>query len=255
MDIVDIPVDQITPGPLRDIDQKHVDALAASIKDVGLNHPISVVRLEKGYRAAAGNHRLAAFKQLGLATIPCRVLDTQDPASTLRISCAENAVRKQMTFTQTADVVKTYAELEEITKSEAAKRLHFSQSFVSKCIKAEERLTPKSKKLISDAKLGDSLAYMLSQETEPKAQELLVEKAIKENWTRKDIEAHFRAQRSATVKFDYCYGGQHLSVDVPKDISFEDIVTFLRGFVKQLSKHSSLTVVTAARVIKEQCRA
>jgi hypothetical protein len=74
-----------------------VSDLAQSIVDVGLLNPITVREWHGGYRLVAGERRLTAFKQLGLASIPVRVArDIADARDALVAERDENTARKPM---------------------------------------------------------------------------------------------------------------------------------------------------------------
>ena len=64
--VLEIDIDEIEVGEtLIPIDQRRVDALVESIRDVGLLQPISV----SGRRLIAGRHRLEACRALGRSQI------------------------------------------------------------------------------------------------------------------------------------------------------------------------------------------
>lgn len=74
-----------------------VSDLAKSIVDVGLLNPITVREWHGGYRLVAGERRLTAFRQLGLAEIPARVArDIADARDALVAERDENTARKPM---------------------------------------------------------------------------------------------------------------------------------------------------------------
>ncbi len=74
-----------------------VSDLAQSIVEVGLLNPITVREWHGGYRLVAGERRLTAFKQLGLAEIPARVArDIGDARDALVAERDENTARKPM---------------------------------------------------------------------------------------------------------------------------------------------------------------
>jgi ParB family chromosome partitioning protein len=93
-----IRVDSIKVGkrmrPLGDI-----DALIASIREVGLLTPIVVTR---GRRLISGLHRLAAFKALGRRTIPAIVLAVSRDEAQLR-EIDENLARKDLSLLERAE--------------------------------------------------------------------------------------------------------------------------------------------------------
>ena len=70
----------ITPRR-RKLDAAKVAALADSIKEIGLQHPISVwsETTDSEVHLVAGLHRVEAVKKLGWDDIPCFFLSLDDP--------------------------------------------------------------------------------------------------------------------------------------------------------------------------------
>ncbi|MGF1639902.1 MAG: ParB N-terminal domain-containing protein [Rhodospirillales bacterium] len=82
---------------LRRLDEAKVAMLVASIRDIGLQTPISVAADEvDGWRLVAGLHRLEAARRLGHADIPCHVIDGTQPAAQLW-EIDENLMRSELT--------------------------------------------------------------------------------------------------------------------------------------------------------------
>jgi ParB family chromosome partitioning protein len=69
--LITLPLDDIRVGKRHRRDMGDIDALAQSIEDIGLLHPIIV---DEGGRLLAGARRLAACKRLGWRKIPVKVL-------------------------------------------------------------------------------------------------------------------------------------------------------------------------------------
>lgn len=92
-------------GRLRTTDQKQVNALKASIGEVGLLNPITVYPkqiyrnsiLVDGYGLIAGAHRLEAARQLGWTEIEANVLDLQDANDRIIAECDENLCGTSLT--------------------------------------------------------------------------------------------------------------------------------------------------------------
>jgi len=95
----DIPVKQIERNPYQprhEFNEDYIKELAASIKSEGLLQPV-VVRTVEGdkFQLIAGERRLRAFKHLGYAEIPARVIKATD-ASSATISLIENLQRQDL---------------------------------------------------------------------------------------------------------------------------------------------------------------
>src|SRR4051812_32934376 len=79
--MLEVAVDAVVPNPRQPrsvFDDETLDALAASIAEVGVLQPIVVRRAASGYELIAGERRLRAAKKAGLATIPVVVRDSDD---------------------------------------------------------------------------------------------------------------------------------------------------------------------------------
>ncbi len=93
-----IAVDNIQEnGNIRQVGD--IDDLAASIQAHGIINPITVTNdfgMSTQYRVVAGHRRLAAAKRIGLAKVPCHVVD-KDSEALEEIPLSENITRMDMT--------------------------------------------------------------------------------------------------------------------------------------------------------------
>jgi N6-adenosine-specific RNA methylase IME4/ParB-like chromosome segregation protein Spo0J len=113
---VELSVEEITAGPRHRRDLGDIDALAASIADVGLLQPVVVT---PGKRLIAGARRLQAVKRLGWAAIPVTVAhNLADACAALRAERDENTCRKDFLITEKVALGERLQALE----AEAAKR-------------------------------------------------------------------------------------------------------------------------------------
>jgi ParB-like chromosome segregation protein Spo0J len=95
----------------RAIDEKAVSLLARSIKDIGLQYPITVVRGDgKRFILVAGRHRLEAFRANGADRIPVYVVKLS-PRDARMWEISENLHRAELTVTQRAEQIAEYAAL------------------------------------------------------------------------------------------------------------------------------------------------
>lgn len=68
-----LPLSQIRRPLPRSNDPTKVQALMASIAEIGLQEPIEVLEVEGEYYGFSGCHRYEACTRLGHATILCRI--------------------------------------------------------------------------------------------------------------------------------------------------------------------------------------
>ena len=94
----DIPLAEIVPNPYqprREINSRHIEELANSIKAEGLIQPI-VVRQQGGkFELIAGERRFRALQQLGRETIAARIIEASD-ASSATLALIENLQRENL---------------------------------------------------------------------------------------------------------------------------------------------------------------
>lgn len=107
------PIAAIRIGKRHRRDMGDIPALAASIADVGLLHPVVVTPQNE---LIAGERRLKAFKALGWTDIPVTVIDLD---KIVRGEFAENAERKNFTLSEAVAIKHA---LEPVERAEAKKR-------------------------------------------------------------------------------------------------------------------------------------
>jgi len=98
---LELPLDQIiVERQIRseiDLEEESFLAMKASIEKVGLLEPPLVMKCDSGYRLLSGERRLLACRELGIATIPVRVLENVvGEADVISIQLIENLVRKDL---------------------------------------------------------------------------------------------------------------------------------------------------------------
>ena len=73
-DEIEIDLIDLNPyQPRTNFNQKDIDELASSIKELGLIQPITIKTKDYGYELISGERRLRAFKILKLKSIPAYV--------------------------------------------------------------------------------------------------------------------------------------------------------------------------------------
>jgi N6-adenosine-specific RNA methylase IME4 len=105
--LVQLPLTDIKVGRRHRKDLGDVAALARSIEETGLLHPI-VVAADRT-TLIAGQRRLEAFRHLGRDTIPAHVVPLAD---VVRGEYAENVIRKDFTASEAVDIARAIRPLE-----------------------------------------------------------------------------------------------------------------------------------------------
>ncbi len=100
---MNIPIDQITTfDRVRQASRPQVDALVASIREVGLLNPITVAPTDGGFALVAGMHRLEACRVLGMTAVPAITLDL-DEHQRIIAECDENLCAPTLTASERAE--------------------------------------------------------------------------------------------------------------------------------------------------------
>jgi len=193
-----IPISQVKASPdnpRKHFDQAALDELAASIQEIGLLEPLIVIANGEGYDLVAGERRLRAMHQLGLAHAPCLIRElTPEQAAIARL--VENLQREQLDPLEEAHGYQQLVALG-LAQREVAEKVGRSQAHVSKRLSllklpaaALELVTEKDGLTIQDAL--ELTAYV----EDPEVIERVVaefKRIRKSSWDR----SHFTAGRSA----------------------------------------------------------
>lgn len=126
--------------PRRDFDQAAIDELADSIRRHGILQPLLVrprPNGETGYQLVAGERRWRAAQQVGLETIPCRVLDFQDQQVS-EAALEENLKRQDLNVLEKAQAFKDYLDRFGGTIEELGRQLSLNRATVSNMMRLLE---------------------------------------------------------------------------------------------------------------------
>ncbi|HEY0435269.1 MAG TPA: ParB/RepB/Spo0J family partition protein, partial [Phenylobacterium sp.] len=153
-ELVKIRLDQIKVGeqPRTLFELAETEALAESLRELGLQQPV-LVRQENGhYVLVAGERRVRAAQLLGWKDIDALVdvdLSTQPQIEVLKRQIAENAQRVGLhALDEARSFVRLYRE-EQMGPTEIAKLVGKDQSTVSNTIRWYEQATPEMHELIA----------------------------------------------------------------------------------------------------------
>ena len=179
--IPDVPLDLIERDELnarRTEQTVALEELKASIRKVGLIHPVLITKQPDGkFKLIVGQRRYAAFKQLGYTTIPAILINNVDDTTKLLISFSENISRRQLPYNDTIricdELYKTYShypKAERLTK--IAEEVGLSLSTVVKYL--SYRIIPdRVKDLVDKGKLDRSQAYRLTESLWPNSTKIV----------------------------------------------------------------------------------
>jgi len=122
--------------PRRHFDEEGIHALAESIRTHGLLHPIVVERRNGGFRLVAGERRLRAARQAGVASIPAIVRpSTESARHALELALVENLQRTQLSPLEEAAAYARLADAFGLSHEAIGLRMGRSRSAVSNTVR------------------------------------------------------------------------------------------------------------------------
>jgi ParB family chromosome partitioning protein len=173
-----------------------LEELMSSILDNGLLHPIVVRPLEDKFEVIAGNRRLEACKRLSLRKINCHVIELDDKEA-YEISLVENLQHSALDPFEEASALKKYVdELGYGSISELARRIHKSQTYVTRRIQLADEV-PVIRSLISSNQLTPSIAQEIAG-LGYYDKKVLAQAIVKNNLSRNRVRQIVRQMKSST---------------------------------------------------------
>ena len=126
--------------PRREFEQASIDELSESIRRHGLLQPLLVRARtdgEAGYQLIAGERRWRAAQQIGLETVPCRVIQFEDRQAT-EAALEENIKREDLNVLEKAAAFKDYLDRFGGTIEELGRQLSMNRATVSNMLRLLE---------------------------------------------------------------------------------------------------------------------
>jgi ParB family transcriptional regulator, chromosome partitioning protein len=137
--LVELDPHNVEPNPeqpRRNFDEEGLAQLAESIRTHGLLHPIVVEPRNGGYRLVAGERRLRAARQAGVASIPAIVRpSTESARHALELALVENLQRTQLSPLEEAAAYARLADAFGLSHEAIGLRMGRSRSAVSNTVR------------------------------------------------------------------------------------------------------------------------
>jgi ParB family chromosome partitioning protein len=136
--LVEVPVNAVAPNrrqPRQAFGDESLEALARSIREVGVLQPIVVRKVEDdSYELVAGERRLRAARIAGLATVPA-IIRTSDDTEALREALIENIHRQDLAPLEQAAAFQELQDDLGVTQEDLARRLGHSRPHIANTIR------------------------------------------------------------------------------------------------------------------------
>lgn len=133
----DVPVTQIRPNPYqprKEFDTEALRELTESVKEHGIIQPLIVRKSIKGYELVAGERRLRAAKEAGLAKVPV-VIKTYNDQQIMEIALIENLQRENLNPIEEAEGYQKLLEHCSYTQEELSQKVGKSRPHVTNLLR------------------------------------------------------------------------------------------------------------------------
>lgn len=187
--LLEIPVEAVSPNPRQPrvtFEDGSLEALALSIREVGVLQPIVVRRTETGFELIAGERRLRAARRAGLATVPAVVRESDD-ADSLREALIENIHREDLNPVELAEAFRELLDELGLKQETLAERLGVSRSHIANTIRLLQ-LPAEVQQLLAERKIQAGHGRALLSLGDTQAQTDLALRAAAEELSVREVE-------------------------------------------------------------------
>ncbi len=189
--VIGIDILSIVPNrsqPRTVFESNSVLRLADSIKRYGILQPLTVRLIptaesdkngfsSPGFEIIAGERRYRAAKMLGMASVPCIIVEADDKKSA-ELALIENLLREDLNIFETARGLRKLIENFRLTQEEVAKRLSMSQSAVANKLRLL-RLSPEEETFVLENGLTERHARALLKITDAEERKKAMQTVVK----------------------------------------------------------------------------
>ena len=188
--LLEVPLNAVAPNPRQPrtrFDDEAIEALAASIREVGILQPVVVRRSgDAAYELIAGERRLRAARLAGLATVPVVVRDSDD-SDTLREALIENIHREDLGPIELAEAFRQLLEELGLKQEELADRVGVSRSHIANTIRLLQ-LPLDVQQLLTDERIQAGHARALLSLGDAEAQSALALRIAAQDLSVREVE-------------------------------------------------------------------
>jgi ParB family chromosome partitioning protein len=221
--VIEVPVDRIARNPHQPrarFDDEELAELAASIVEHGVIQPV-VVRTspDGGYELIAGERRVRAARQAGLASVPAVVRDSSDEG-VLELALVENIQRADLNAIEEAAAYRELIDRFGLTHEEVAQRVGKSRVAISNALRLLDLASETRAAIVSGA-ISEGHGRALAAITVPELQRAVLQVVLQRHLSVRQTEELVRRRRS-----------QGLSrTRVPLTPDLQDLEAQLRGLL------------------------
>lgn len=188
-DILQVPLDQLVPNPHQPrkvFSDEEMQDLVRSIREKGILQPILVRRNGQQFEVIAGERRLRAAREVGMATLPALVKELNDEQM-LEVALIENTQRADLNAIERAQAYRELMLRFQLTQDQAAGRLGLERSTVANFIRLLE-LPPEIQESVSRETISQGHARALLAIKDPVEQLAVARRIEKEGLSVRQVE-------------------------------------------------------------------
>jgi ParB family transcriptional regulator, chromosome partitioning protein len=237
--VIEVPVDRIARNPHQPrarFDDEELAELAASIVEHGVIQPV-VVRTspDGGYELIAGERRVRAARQAGLASVPAVVRDSSDEG-VLELALVENIQRADLNAIEEAAAYRELIDRFGLTHEEVAQRVGKSRVAISNALRLLD-LASETRAAITVPELQRAvLQVVLQRHLSVRQTEELVRRRRSQGLSRtrvpltpdlQDLEAQLRGLLATKVGIARSRRGGRLVIEFYSDEELDRIYTII----------------------------
>jgi ParB family chromosome partitioning protein len=209
--LIEVDPHRVQPNPeqpRRDFDAESLAALADSIRRHGVIHPIVVEPDVDGYRLVAGERRLRAAQQAGVAAIPAMLRPASESGrQALELALTENLQREDLNPMEEAGAYARLADAFGLSHEAIALRVGCTRPTVTNAIRLLQ-LPPQLQEAVASRSLTPGHARVLLSVGDEEGMTRVARRAIAEGLTVRATEALVRRELAAAGR----QPRRHLSV-------------------------------------------
>ncbi len=184
--------------PRRTFDPIELAGLVESVRQHGVLQPVIVRRVGERYQLIAGERRLRAAQEAGLAELPAHVVEAEDH-QVFEFAIIENLQRTDLNAIEKARAFRDYVERFGSTQDELAARLDIDRSTVSNFVRLLE-LPEAIQQAVEAGKLAQGHARALLAVSSPTRQHEICQRVIVESLSVRQVEAIVSSEREPSAR-------------------------------------------------------
>jgi ParB family transcriptional regulator, chromosome partitioning protein len=186
-----IPVNSISPNPRQprtNFDPQELAELAASIREHGIIQPLVLAATEENdkYCLIAGERRLLAARQAGLASIPA-IIRQASQQELVEVALVENVQRADLGPLEAAEAFRQLSEEFQLSHEEIAARVGKSRTAVTNTLRLL-KLPASVQNALASRRISEGHARALLALTTPQAQAAALETILKHDLNVRQTE-------------------------------------------------------------------